>query len=110
MPQGLRILVVDNVTDTEEVLRAVLEPRGMLVNRRTRHHPASHVQARPTVVVLDEEATTPQTELEFCNVPQVIIGRTELPAAVDRRVLAKPFHYAELVQAIEQLVAHRRAI
>jgi len=110
VPQGLRILVVDAVTDTEEVLRAVLEPRGMLVNRRKTGHPASATQARPTVVVLDEEATTPQTQVEFSDIPQVIIGRTELPAAHDRRVLSKPFHYAELVQAIEQLVEHRRAV
>jgi len=109
VPQGLRILVVDDVTDTEEVLRAVLEPRGMLVNRRRRDHSGSQTFARPSVVVLDE-ANTPQTEVEFSDVPQVILGRSELPAAHDRRVLSKPFQYAELVQAIEQLVAHRRTV
>ena len=114
-----RVLVVDDVTDTAEVLRAVLEPRGLTVKRVSRldHSPAPSIETRPAVVVLDAEtcngANCPSWE-GWQSVPQVIIGTVRLAAAgttgiadptADRRYLEKPFQFADLIQAIEALIA-----
>ena len=112
-----RVLVVDEVPDTAEVLQAVLEPRGVTVNRVRRLDPAvaPEEENRPAVVVLNAESIdgSPSTGLSaWQNVPQVIIGTLRFPAsagepadgAVARRVLQKPFQFAELVQAIESLI------
>jgi DNA-binding response OmpR family regulator len=117
-----RILVVDEISDTADVLQAVLEPRGVTVNRVRRWCettcPAD--ENRPAVVVLDAEsvpgAGTP-TAGDWQNVPQVIIGmiRPVAPSpdaasrpGVQRRYLQKPFQFAELIQAIESLISQRR--
>jgi len=117
-----RILVVDEISDTADVLQAVLEPRGVTVNRVRRwcETNGAAVDNRPAVVVLDAESlpggVTP-TAGEWQNVPQVIIGMLrpatspsslECPTDVQRRYLQKPFQFAELVQAIELLISQRR--
>lgn len=109
-----RVLVVDEVTDTAEVLRAVLEPRGLTVNRVRRLELAAPAvdENRPAVLILDAEAlngASPATRGGWRAVPQVIIGtvrvadETTEPVA-NRRVLRKPFQFAELVQAVESLI------
>jgi len=117
--QRERVLVVDEGNDTAEVLQAVLEPRGLTVNRISRldQTPFPSSEARPAVVVLDADssvgANCPDWE-RWRNVPQVIIGtidvspkasHTIMGDAAGRRYLQKPFQFAELVQAIEALVA-----
>ena len=112
-----RVLVVDEVSDTAEVLQAVLEPRGVTVNR-VRRLDASVAPAnenRPAVVVLNAESLngSPGADLAgWQNVPQVILGTLRVPASAGepanggaaRRMLRKPFHFAELIQAIESLI------
>lgn len=122
-----RILVVDDVSDTAEVLQAVLEPRGVTVNRVSRRGQSECRSAdkRPSVVVYDAESLsdgTPPADGRWHGVPQIIIGTMRVAHAADsidslgnartaadseRRYLQKPFHYAELVQAIEALIAPR---
>ncbi len=117
MSQRERVLVVDGVSDTAEVLQAVLEPRGLTVNRvcrlEAREKPSV---APPKVLVLDVDSANPPAGDwgELQNVPQVIIGTWQAPASRDggasadqpeRRYLQKPFQYAELVRAIETLIA-----
>ncbi|MGE5193039.1 MAG: hypothetical protein ACM3U2_11100 [Deltaproteobacteria bacterium] len=113
-----RVLVVDEVSDTAEVLQAVLEPRGVTVNRVRRLDPAaaSAIENRPAVVVLTAEsiAGLPPTGLSgWQTVPQVIIGTVRVCAAgpgdpaagaAAPRVFQKPFQFAELVHAIESLI------
>jgi DNA-binding response OmpR family regulator len=116
-----RVLVVDGVADTVEVLQAVLEPRGLTVNRvsRLEQAPFPPMEARPAVVVVDAEACDgsnhPGWE-NWQNVPQVVIGTVRLPAAstsgitnlpARRRYLQKPFQFADLVHAIEALIAEQ---
>lgn len=114
-----RILVVDEVSDTAEVLQAVLEPRGLTVNRVRRLDLANSTGAasRPAVVVLNVESTNgtgPAEWNDWRDVPLVIIGTAHLPVArstpsaecppAARRVLSKPFQFAELVAAIEAMI------
>lgn len=124
-----RILVVDEISDTAEVLQAVLAPRGVTVNRICRwgqtENPAA--ENRPAVVVYDAESQADGALTDgalkaggtWPGVPQVIIGTLRVarsdsddsdgnvPAApvAQRRYLQKPFQFAELVQAIEALIA-----
>lgn len=107
---GLRILVVDQITDTEEVLRAVLEPRGVAVDRiNMADMPAA---TPPTVLVIDNEtsARCPDTA-DWSAVPQVIIGRVPMADTEDENhcILPKPFQYADLIQKIEDMIARRVA-
>lgn len=113
MLAGRRVLVVDGLTETEQVLKAVLEPRGLEVNRvraAASRHAAAHEP--PHLLVLHEdEVPAPRT---WRDVPRVIIGRVELDEPRDRRgstsdddrhYLPHPFDYGELVAAIERLLA-----
>jgi DNA-binding response OmpR family regulator len=106
---------VDDVSDTADVLQAVLEPRGVTVNRVRRREldkPAANGN-RPAVLILDAESLSGARPV-ICggwrNVPQVIIGTVQVTEdssdpTVARRFLRKPFQFAELVQAIESLIA-----
>ena len=123
-----RILVVDEISDTAEVLQAVLELRGVTVNRICRWDQTENSTAenRPAVVVYDAESAADgdlSAGGKWHGVPQVIIGTLRVApldqdesdrngqAAPDtqRRYLQKPFQFAELVQAIEALIAPRAA-
>ena len=111
---GQRVLVVDDVSDTEEVLRAVLEPRGVHVDRvRSARFalPDASTPTTPAVVVIDMEPSpvsgaNDDRTASWDNVPQVIIGSIKLPHRTgphaERHYLAKPFEYAELIRAIEK--------
>jgi len=115
-----RILVVDEVSDTAEVLQAVLEPRGLTVNRVRRLDSAIAAgdASRPAVVVLNVESTDSRGSSEWKDwqdVPLVIIGTARLAVAASngsaecmpatRRILQKPFQFAELIAAIEAMIA-----
>ena len=131
-----RVLVVDEISDTAEVLQAVLEPRGVTVNRICRwgQTESPTVENRPAVVVYDAESLADgelPTSGNWPGVPQIIIGtirpikfdtgkfdtgkfetgKSDIKEPdspdVERRYLQKPFQFAELVQAIEALIAHR---
>lgn len=125
MLNGQRVLVVDDVSDTEEVLRAVLEPRGLQVDRIRGESPAGSLEKNvpPAVVVIDEDLTPVRRKHSqaWPAVPQVIIGSAFFedskskddgqPAAdnAERHYLRKPFQYAELIQAIECMIARKAA-
>ena len=112
VPAVQRVLVVDGLAETEEVLRAVLEPRGLEVDR-VRGSVAREIasQARPSLVVLhvEEGPLPPFPEKSWDDVPRILIGATH---AADRprspageHYLEKPFQYGELIRTIEQLLA-----
>ena len=115
MSQPERVLVVDETSDTAEVLQAVLKPRGLFVNRiRPLEGPEVCSSNPPAVLVLDADSveTTAAGWAGFEHVPQVIIGTWQVPesagetSSASRRYLQKPFQYAELIQAVEALIAH----
>lgn len=143
-----RVLVIDRETETADVLRAVLEPRGVTVSQ-VRSRPQDAIEqrnAKPAVLVIDLEQSPlagphaggpdrlPDTMPDaWQDVPRVIIGRIsmETPSVTDtaaangsapsgssksgsapslRRRLSKPFHYGELIGAIEQLLAESPSV
>jgi DNA-binding NtrC family response regulator len=109
-----RVLVVDAVSDTADVLQAVLEPRGLTVNRVRRLEMAAPAADGdcPAVLILDAESLNCASAVisdGWQNVPQVIIGKVQMGAETTapratRRFLQTPFQFAELVQAIESLI------
>ena len=113
MTIGPRVLVIDGLSETEEVLKAVLEPRGLTVDRVRGGELVEQASFPPSVVVihLDESRQTAIESNEFPNVPQVIIGSAEIASCSDavcrHQYLRKPFQYRELIQAIEQLLPSR---
>lgn len=110
---GQRVLVIGGLEETGEVLKAVLEPRGLQVRRIGASGDAGSPRAdRPNVIVLHEE-TPALNGPEWKDVPRVFIGsaRTSESPEQDsaagsrpRAYLRNPFHYGELVAAIEQLL------
>ncbi len=116
MNDGQHVLVVDELTETQEVLQAVLAPRGFIVERAAHSAPltAHELQSRPDVVVIDADSLPAQqtSSARWRGVPQVIIGAARVPdsplAAASQRHLAKPFQFPELIQAVEQLLAAAR--
>jgi len=110
---GRRVLVVDELTETTDVLRAVLEPRGVRVEGSMRQPAPSQstVVERISVVVVDEETAESRgvDRSHWGDAPRVIIGRLRLPVDFDgnprERFLQKPFHYADLIREIESLIA-----
>ena len=118
MTIGPRVLVIDGLSETEEVLKAVLEPRGLRVDRirgdsRARGGTPETASLPPSVVVvhLDETLHTADASEGFPDVPQVIIGSAKISccchAVCRHQYLQKPFQYRELIQAIEQLLPNR---
>lgn len=117
MTLAQRVLVVDGLAETEEVLRAVLEPKGLEVDRIRGAGTGEFAEGqlgskrRPSVVVLHVEDGPTQfpTSDGWQNVPRILIGATKVAghsrfAAVEH-YLEKPFQYGELIRTIEQLLA-----
>lgn len=110
MDNGQRVLVVNGLTETAEVLKAVLEPRGLHVDRVQggTSGSANAPDAPPRVVVLHEEDGDRNAHAEWDGVPRVVIGSADMPSAdrnaADRQHLPSPFRYGELVRAIENLL------
>jgi len=111
------VLVVDGLSETEEVLRAVLEPRGLKVDRIrgavTGENAGGRLAAkrRPSVVVLHVEDGPEQipTSDGWQDVPRIVIGATKADGPSQRggveHYLEKPFQYGELIRTIERLLA-----
>ena len=118
MVNGQRVLVIDGMHEIQEVLHAVLAPRGMQVD-----WVRSHVQqvpgeaaGRPDVLVIDAAALPIQksgTDREWRGVPQVILGADEGASAADadsqHTYLNTPFQFPDLIRAIERLLPIKAA-
>jgi DNA-binding response OmpR family regulator len=111
------IVMIDGLSETEAVLKAVLEPKGLQVNRVRRDFAESDTATtlKPNLIILHGDQTTDPsaTALPWDEVPRVIIGTARLPVsaadASDRRqYLQQPFQYSELIQAIERLLQVRQ--
>jgi len=111
---GQHVLVVDELTDTPEVLKAILTPRGLTVECLSQQRQdAAEPPRRPDLVVINAEALPSRfhSTAQWGEVPKVIIGSVEHQgdiAPVDtetRRHFSQPFQYPELLRAVEQLLA-----
>lgn len=106
MTIGQNILVVDGVPETEEVLRAVLEPRGHQVER-VRAHDFEVASHQNHVLVLHDDGPQAARRRKHGNTPRVVIGSMTsnlFCGDTSERHLAHPFHYAELIRAVESLL------
>lgn len=118
MSDGRRVLVVDGLAETEQVLKAVLEPRGLHIERvrQNANLPETLAQRRPHLIVLHagDGSLPPDRDGQWSAVPHIVIGSMQCdphPAdsesgedAGDRRYFCKPFQYGELIGAIEQML------
>lgn len=114
MNSSPRVLVIDESSDTETVLKAVLEPRGTSVGRRRNHRftPQLDASSSPEVVVIDLDAEPDALRMAspWRNSPRVLLGSHRPVVAADgERFLSKPFQYPELVRLIEELLDERAA-
>ncbi|WP_166824997.1 hypothetical protein [Thalassoroseus pseudoceratinae] len=113
-----RLLVVDGQAETTEVLRAIFEPRGMEIDRvKAETNRVSGNDQEANLIVLHEQTdASSKSDDQRSAVPRVIIGRMERSqprqaskptpeSGSSERYLSEPFHYGELVQAIEDLLA-----
>lgn len=106
-----RVLLIDGSADTEAVVRAVLEPRGMSV-ARTRSYGVEPFRAEttPDVVVLDLDELDAAAEETWGDTCQVQIGSTRVEVSQPNvRFLEKPFQFPELIQVLEDLLTTRAA-
>ncbi|MBI1345754.1 hypothetical protein GC163_05650 [bacterium] len=111
MTTSCHVLVIDGSSDTADVLQAVLEPRGAIV-QRTRRQVFAQTNSRPAdadVVVLDMDDPANAAVLgseALGHARQIRIGSDRVMVADSQtRFLQKPFQYPELVQAVEELLA-----
>jgi len=109
-----RVLVIDGLSETEDVLRAVLEPRGLRVDSERGPHAGrkpsiATAKPQPTLLVVheDEYFGEPRNN-SWAGVPRVIIGTArlpDLPAESGQHYLQQPFHYGDLIRAIDGLLS-----
>ena len=117
MTVAQRVLVVDGLSETEQVLRAVLEPKGLEVDRVRGADTGAFspgrlaAKERPSLVVLHVEGGPAPilTSDGWQDVPRIVIGATK-DAPPSRHAtlehhLEKPFQYGELIRTIERLLA-----
>ena len=105
------VLIVDSTGETSEVLRTVLERKGLKIfaTSEAREGRALLRQHHPQVTVLDVESQQVDECREYdseTGASLVILGK--LPHGFGKtpreRVVAKPYHYAPLIRTIEELV------
>jgi CheY-like chemotaxis protein len=108
--RGQSILVVDGLSETTEVLKAVFEPRGHAVSRVRQTQFDARSTAQPGVVVWHandaDELRQRSKQWRFDSVPHIVIGKASLsdlsqPDSPPSRRFSQPFQYRELLQAVE---------
>jgi DNA-binding response OmpR family regulator len=113
-----RVLIVDESTESREVLRTLLEHRGATTLEARRPEQAVGLAEcfQPHLIVLDAESDrttsgTATSELHEAasrsGTPIVILG-TVRPARCQGtfgQFVAKPYHYGQLLRKIESLLA-----
>ncbi len=98
------VLIIDGPTETEEVVRAIFEPRGLQVGRMDSTEPHAAEPQQPTVLVLHSHRQP--TPNRWAHVPCIVIGRFS-PAGrshTPSRCLSDPYDYADLIAAIDELL------
>lgn len=101
------ILVVDGLSETTDVLKAVFEPRGHSVNRIRHSQLPQSSLPQPRVVVwhATESDDSPAAD-RFAGVPRIVIGRTAGATAANGSCrFSQPFEYGALLHAIEALLS-----
>lgn len=115
------VLLVESSAEEREVLRTVLETRGLRIWEAEGTEEGLEIarQEQPDVIVLDLEsqwADRAAVQARFENASAagpaslVILGKARRSeAAQTGHVVAKPYHFAPLVRTIERLAAAKAA-
>jgi DNA-binding response OmpR family regulator len=117
-----RVLIVDKSAESREVLCALLARSGTASIEASRAAEAVSLaqQLRPQLIVLDADSD-PSTDRQATrdltaaarrtNTPIVLLGKiTGAEIAFDpSELLAKPYHYGQLIRRIEGVLEQRRA-
>lgn len=99
-----RVLVIDRESDTAAVLQAVLEPLGAVVAHQ-RHDESAASQRSPEIAVIDVDQAYDDVRVD-ATAGRILIGSRRVPTGRwNDHFLEKPFHFPELVEAIEDLLA-----
>lgn len=117
VPVPQSVLIVDRSDDTREVLRTVLEARGLNILEASGARQGADLAQRfhPEVIVLDAESDEADNEWVHDRYEHestahhshlLVLGRNQRFAAtlpIDR-IMPKPYHYAPLIRKIEELL------
>ena len=108
------VLIVDESAESREVLRTVLEHRGIRILEAAGAQQGLELarQHRPDLIVLDLELDSgrPQFPSELAaqsarQTPLVMLGNARRQAGPQvGESMPKPYHYAPLIRRIEQLL------
>lgn len=117
-----RVLIVDQSAESREVLCALLARSGTAAIEATRAGEALPLaeQLAPQLIVLDVDSDSSENQTATrelaavarrTNTPIVLLGRITGPElALDpSELLAKPYHYGQLIRRIEGVLEQRRA-
>jgi CheY-like chemotaxis protein len=107
--RGQKVVIVDGVPETAQVLRAVFEPRGHRVERVRGFEAPATTEPGSVLVLHDDGADDVRRRHRYGTVPRVVIGSvTTASGDTTEQRLAQPFQYAELIRAVESLLDDER--
>ena len=107
MTSGQKVVVIDGVPETAQVLQAVFEPRGHRVERIRSHAAAIAQHTHNSVLVLHDDAEGSRRS-KYGSAPRVVIGSISSDSTNSTATHLSPmFQYAELVRAVEGLLTQQ---
>jgi CheY-like chemotaxis protein len=111
------VLIIDKSAESRDVLRTLLERRGAMTMESKRPDQAVELAARfrPHLIVLDAESDHSDAGAATINLctaarrtdtPIVILGTVRRPSGdhANSQIVAKPYHYGQLIHKIESLL------
>lgn len=111
---GPSVLIVDELEETREVLRMALERRGMNIHSTGQPEQARQLAREhcPDLIVLDLEmaesdpaSLSREVQQESGAEPRlVMLGTFRQASAATGQFVAKPYHYAALINKIESIL------
>ncbi len=127
-PRSASVLIVDRSGDTRDVLRTILETRGVNILEAKQADEGLELlrEQHPRVVVLDLEVDEVDSaslqdafedESRRSETSLVVLGRVKGANRSDdsgnshepRHIIEKPYHYGPLIRTIEQLLRQHEA-
>ena len=103
-----RMIVVDGLAETAQVLHAVFAPRGHQVERRRGYENLLAADDAPSLIIVHDDGSGTACRQPVATGPQIIIARrgdTVAPLPAAERRLSQPFQYSDLIAAVESLLA-----
>lgn len=113
-----RVLIVDAVDDTRQMLKLILQRRGWTTSEATASEQGLQLvdDLHPDVIILDAETLANESDAHGActehawhaeSTPVLFLGEApNRTRAGAHRQLDKPYHYAPLLRTIEELWGH----